>query len=215
MQLNNSKYACELLMQCKIINVKKFVFISSCNEYEINDILNDYDVEPRFTCIYGASKLATDIICKTLANNYEIEYNSGLICMIYGENNKSKMLPNIIIDQLNNNISPNLVDGNNLYDLIYIDDVVEAFIAIGEKGKNLKSYYVGNRNLRTFKELLTDIGNFINPNVTLNFGAYNDTRNFNYSKINLDELYNDTGFECKSDFKESILKTAEWLKENQ
>ncbi len=44
------------------------------------------------------------------------------------------------------------------------------------------------------------------------FGEFNDGANIDYSQRDLDALYNDTGFECKSDFHESILKTAEWLK---
>ena len=31
--------------------------------------------------------------------------------------------------------------------------------------------------------------------------------------IDLEALYRDTGFECKSDFEESILKMVKWIKE--
>ena len=34
-----------------------------------------------------------------------------------------------------------------------------------------------------------------------------------YSLIDLESLRQDTGFECKADFRESIMKTVEWLKE--
>lgn len=38
-------------------------------------------------------------------------------------------------------------------------------------------------------------------------------QNIDYSMIDLEALYRDTGFECKSDFEESILKMVKWIKE--
>lgn len=212
LQLSNANYACEALMQAKKLGCKKFVLAGTYNEFEIKNFISSECFEPRFTCIYSSSKLVAELICKTLAYNYGIEYSAGLICMAYGENNKSNMLANIVISQLNDGIEPKLIEGNNFYDMIYIDDIVEAFIAIGLSGVNLKSYYVGHRELKKFKDLFCQIRDVINPSVNLNFGAYSDTVNMDYSLIDLDALYNDTGFECKADFKESILKTAQWLK---
>lgn len=211
LQLNNAHYACDAIMAAIKLKCKKFVFAGTLNEYEIKKYLNMNSIEPRYTCIYATCKLASEMICKTLAFNCGIEYSAGLIAMTYGEGNKSKVLPNVIIKKFINNETPKLVTGNNKYDLIYIDDVVNAFVLIGEKGVNQKSYYVGHRKIKTFKEIVTDVKNIINPNMELVFGEYEDTLDMDYSLIDLDALYNDTGFECKADFKESILKTAEWV----
>ena len=98
--------------------------------------------------------------------------------------------------------------------MIYIDDIARAFYAIGEAGVNLRSYYVGHRTLRTFREYLEEIGAIVAPEVPLMFGAYpDDNSSRNYDLIDREALYNDTGFECRANFRESILKTAEWLRE--
>lgn len=47
----------------------------------------------------------------------------------------------------------------------------------------------------------------------LNFGELEDTFITNYDYTDLNALYNDTGEEANVDFKYSILKTAEWIKE--
>lgn len=211
-QLTNTIATCNAVMLAIKLKAKKFVFASSINELEVKNYINKDKIEPRFTCIYSAAKIACEIIGKTLAYNYGIEFVSGLISMPFGYGNKAMTLPNILISKLNKNEVPKLVTGNNKYDLIYIDDVVNAFISIGEKGINQKSYYVGHRKLKTFREIVTDIRNIINPNIELVFGEYKDNLDMDYSLIDLDALYNDTGFECKADFKESILKTAEWVK---
>lgn len=212
LQLENVKFTCDSLVLANRLNVKKFVFAGTANEYEIRELLNSDSPQPRYTCIYSTAKLAAEMMCKTLAYNNDIEYSAGLIAFSYGEGNKSKQVVNIVINQLQNNALPKLVEGNNLYDIIYIDDIVNAFIAIGEKGKNMKSYYVGHRKLKKFKEVMKDICDIVNPNIKLQFGEYKDSPAMNYSLVDLNALYNDTGFECKADFKESILKTAEWVK---
>lgn len=211
-QLENAKFACDALNVAKELECKKFVFAGTANEYEIVNYINNQCFEPRYTCIYSTAKLAAELICKTYAHNIGIEYSAGLIAMAYGEGNRSKQLVNIVVNQLNNGLSPRLIEGSNLYDMVYIEDIANAFLAIAEKGKNMKSYYIGHRNLRTFRDIFTEVRDILNPKVELQFGAFKDSSNMDYSLINLDALYNDTGFECSCDFRESILKTAEWVK---
>ena len=124
------------------------------------------------------------------------------------------MLPNVLIKQLLQGKEPKLIEGNTSYDMIYINDIVEAFYRIGESGQNLKSYYVGHRQLRTFREIITEIRDILAPDIELKFGEYPDNMDIDYSLVDLEALYNDTGFECKADFRDSILKTAEWIKAN-
>lgn len=211
-QLLNTKYSCDALSAARRIGAKKFVFAGTNNEFEVQKYMSKEYFEPRFTCIYATAKFATEMICKTLAYNYGIEYNAGLIAMVYGEGNKSRMLSNVIIENLIDNKRPKLVEGNNLYDMIYIDDVAEAFYCIGEKGVNMKSYYIGHRHLKTFKEIIMEIRDILNPKMELIFGEFKDNLDMDYNLVNLEALYHDTGFECKADFKQSILKTAQWLK---
>lgn len=212
-QLDNAKYSCDALMTAIKVGAKKFVFAGTVNEYEMNSYINKDYFEPRYTYIYSVAKQVSEAVGKTMAYNNKIEYCCGRIAMAYGEKNYSKMVTNVVLDNLLNNVPCRLVEGNNLYDLIYISDIANAFISIGEKGINMKSYYVGHRKLKTFRKIIEEIAEILNPDCPLLFGEYNDVPSgVDYSKIDLDALYNDTGFECKSDFKESILKTAEWLK---
>lgn len=212
LQLGNANHACEALMAAKKLGCRKFVLSGTSSQFEIQTKLKKGITAPRYTCIYASAKLVADTICATLAYQNGIDYSAGLICMAYGENNRSNMLPNIVLTQLNHRTAPQLIAGNSAYDLIYIDDIVEAFVCIGRQGQNLRSYYVGHRQLNTFRELFTEIRDIVAPDVPLNFGAYQDTADMDYSLIDLDALYRDTGFECKADFRKSILKTAQWLK---
>lgn len=213
LQLNNVKYTCMALEAALKIGCKKFVFSATNNEVEIKKyLLSDQEIKPRYTCIYSTSKLAAEMICKTLAYQKGIQYSAGMIAMAYGEGNRSEMLPNVLMSHLLDGKSPKLVNGYNLYDMIYIDDIANAFYCIGESGHHMKSYYVGHRKLRTFREIVTEIRDILAPDVELRYGEYPDNLDMDYSLVDLDALYHDTGFECTADFESSILKTANWLK---
>ena len=197
------------------LHVKKIVFASTMNTLELRGLIsNPRTSRPRGTLIHVASKLNADIVARTLCEQNNIEFNDGVIAMAYGENNKSKMIPNVIIYSLLNNKEIDLVEGNNLYDMVYISDIVSAFVAIGEKGKNKESYYIGHDDNRTFRDIITDIRDVLNPSIKLHFGKNKNDNNIDYSLIDRSLLTKDTGWKPTVDFKKSILDTAKWIKES-
>jgi len=214
LQLNNAKYSADAVMLAVKLRVKKFVLASTVNTLETKKYFNQHEFSPRFTNIYATAKLASEMIGKTLAFNYGIDFNCGIIGMVYGENNHSKMIPNIVMSNLLYNRETNLIDGNTPYDIIYINDVCDAFIAIAEKGVNFKTYYVGHRQTRTFKEIWDEVRKIINPSGVLNYGFYKEVNAIDYSLINMNELFIDTGFEPTTDFKMSIQNTIKWIEES-
>lgn len=213
-QMSNAAYAGDAIMAAHEIGAKKFVYANTYNQFEIVNFLTSETFEPRYTCIYATGKTAASLICRTLAYNLGMEYCAALVPMPYGENNYSKQLVNVVITNLLAGIPPKLIEGNNLYDLVYIDDIAGAFVAIGERGQNMKEYYVGHRNLKTFKNWMIKTKNCIAPDVELRFGEYKDNQQIDYSKVDLDLLYKDTGYECSADFEETIKRTAEWVRNN-
>ena len=214
LQLSNAKYCCDALMIAKQLNCKKFILASTINTLETRHYMSLDYFEPRYTNIYAMAKLSAEMMCKTLAYQNKIEFNCGLISMVYGENNYSMMIPNIVISNLLQNKESNLIDYNTKYDVIYVEDVANAFIAIADKGVNQKTYYIGHSNLSTFGEIFTKVKSLINPNGVLNFGVYKDTTIIDYSLIDIAALKNDTNFEPTYNFDKSILSTANWIKNN-
>lgn len=214
LQLKNAKFACDAFMEASRIGCKKFVNSGTNNQIEIMQFLASKDFDPRGTCIYSAAKTALDLMCKTLASQSDTGYIGTMIPMPYGIGNKSMQLANVVMISLLKGESPKLIEGNNLYDMIYIEDIVDAFIAVAERGMPGRTYYIGHRKLKTFREWIMAIRDVINPKVELKFGEYKDPLNLDYSYVDLDMLYNDTGFECSSDFNKQILETANWINKN-
>ena len=214
LQLKNAKYTADAVMIAVNLGIKKFILASTVNTLETKKYFGMQSFSPRFTNIYATSKLAAEMIGKTLAYNYGIEYNCGIIGMVYGENNHSRMIPNIVMSNLLYNRETNLIDGNTPYDIVYIDDVCDAFIAIADKGVNFKTYYIGHSEISTFKNIWDQVRDIINPNGILNYGFYKETNAIDYSLINSNELFLDTGFKPSIDFKKSIINTVKWIEES-
>ena len=211
LQLENAKHACDAVVSALKMKAKKFVLASTVNTVELRSLIEDETIFPRYTCIYSTGKLTAELMGKTLARNGHMPFSAALIAMPYGEGNPARTLPNIVMEQLSQRIRPKLIEGKNLYDLVYIDDVAEGLVAVGERGYKNRDYYIGHRKLRTFKAWMTELRDVLSPETELGFGEYPDAPALNYRYIDLDALYRDTGFECAADDAESIRRTAAWL----
>lgn len=214
MQLMNTKHSCDAYMQAVKMGAKRFIHIGSNNQIEIRQFLRATDYTPRGTTIYATAKIAAELMIRTLSEKYDTEFVGAMIPMPYGEGNRSMQLFNVLTLSLLKGQSPALIEGNNLYDIVYVEDIIGALIAIAEKGVAGRSYYIGHRKLQTFRQWVESIRDIVNPEVELRFGEYKDPLNMDYSVIDTDLLYKDTGYECNSDFGETIFKTTEWMKKN-
>ena len=191
------------------IGCGKFIYLGSSHEYLLskNSIDNQY-VE---SSVYGTAKKMGEIWCRTLAKD-KIIFISALFTNVFGVGDHSQRSTNTFIFQLLDGKDLNLIEGTNLHDWTYIDDAVDGLIAVAERGKNGRQYYIGSRKLRKFSEIIRDVRDIVNPNSKLLFGTYPENSFVDYSKIDLELLYKDTGFECCTNFKKSIIKTMEWIK---
>ena len=212
LQLKNTKLACDAICAAHKINVKKFVFAGTVNELEIKGFLNKDTFEPRLAGIYGTAKLTSEMLLKILAFSFNMQINIGIIGSTYGEGDRSRMVQNILIKHFLEGKSPRLISGETSYDWVYIQDIVRGFIYIADKGISQKSYYIGHHELKTFREIVTEVRDIINPNVELKFGEIPEKTVIDFSSINIRALTEDTGYQPKADFKSSILKTADWVK---
>lgn len=210
MQIHNISVVNEIINLAVKTNCEKIIYIGSAYQNKVleceNTLYNDN--------IYGIVKNCCEDLLKLDCIKNNIKFNCIKFTTLYGIGDYSNRLFNNLIKKSLNNISPSLTKGDNLSDYLYIDDAVNGIISVQNKGINLKSYYIGSRKLITFKEIVLNLFECVNKNVSLNFGEFEDNSYIDYSRINLDELYSDTGFECQCDFKESIIKTANWIKEN-
>ena len=203
LQTNNIKTAAKVCEDSAKI-CKKFIFISSSYEHMKSETTGDFSVNT-----YGIAKRAAGDICAQISSQSGIEYSKAVLTNTYGIGDRSKKAVNTIINAMQNNLQLKLVDGNNPNDWVYIDDTVKGLIHIAEQGKPYSEYYIGHKSISTFREKITDMGAAICPDRSFSFGEMPENTYIDYTQLT-EEIPED--FECQLDFKESIMKTANWLK---
>ena len=210
-ELENIKMSCDMMMLAINANVKRFVFAGSISEemYYFDNNRNLTDIKGR---IYGMGKETASNIMQKMAYDSHIEYIHALLANTYGPNDYNNKAVSVFISKMINNEDLSLISENDLADWVYIDDTVKGLITIGEKGHSYKKYYIGHRKIKSFGEYINSLKEVLKSDSKLNFNVYNEPLGYNYNNLDLDSLYNDTGFECSADFKDSILTTKEWVK---
>ena len=139
----------------------------------------------------------------------------AIIGSCFGPGDHSRRIHNSVILKLLEGKAPTLVSGETMHDWIYIDDVAKMFVCVGKKSVNMKNYYLGHRSLRRLQEIVEDVRDEINPEVSLKFGEIQSSFAIDYSLVDLNAVYEDCDFEICDNFKENIRKTAEWLKQQE
>lgn len=205
-QFNNIINSAKILKFLLEEKSKKFIFFSSSHIKRVSKKNNEIT-----TCPYGISKYAFQKISKTFCFNNNIDFNSVFFTNVFGVGDYSNRSTNTILRKIINKEDLDLIDYDTLYDWVYIEDVVDGIMNVVEKGKNYKDYYIGN-SVRKFGDIITDVKYTLKSDIKLNFGEFKEDSYIDYEKLHINDLYNDTVFEAKSDFRESILKTAEWVK---
>ena len=137
-----------ILRFCNINKIKRFIFASTFTVYgepKGKEILSEDDhCEPK--SIYGISKLACEQYIKVLASKYEMNYNILRMFNVYGPGQdlgrKDQGMVSIFLSYVReSNHIPVMGSLDRFRDLIYIDDVVEGWIACVKNKKNTNQTY--------------------------------------------------------------------------
>lgn len=212
LQMSNVSVACEALVQAVKMDCEKFVFAGTVSELEIREYLDKNVCKPRIACVYSAAKLTAEMMCKTLAVQNDISFNSGLFANTIGPGDYSRRSTNTILWKFLKGEAPPLVKGEGLNDWLYIKDAVRLIEAMGEHGKNMKTYYIGHTKLWPLRKTIEKARDIVAPGLELNFGTVPDAFLTDYSYISTEELYLDTGCRATYSFTKAIQETAEWVK---
>lgn len=211
-QLKNTKATCDALMQAVEIGCRRFILAGTVAELEIREHQAKNVCAPRGTCIYAAAKLTAEMMCKTLAVQKGIGFSCGLFANIIGPGDRSHRSANSILHRFLIGQAPELVKGDGLNDWLYIKDAVRLIRAMGERGVNMKTYYIGHRELWPLRKIITRARDAVAPGLELVFGGISDAFLTDYSFISTTALYEDTGCKAEYDFDAAIQETAAWVK---
>jgi nucleoside-diphosphate-sugar epimerase len=110
---------------------KRFIHTGSCSEYGA-PIANETPINEadpvRPESVYGAAKAAATLCGTALARQLHVPFVTLRLFGIFGPGEGPHRLVPYLIQQLQRNLPADLTPGEQVRDLLYVDDVVEALI---------------------------------------------------------------------------------------
>jgi len=209
-QFENVIFSIDAFKAAEKLNVKKFIFTGTSHEY----LKKNIDGSMKYCSIYGSAKSSFKCLARILAQNSSMLFNSTIFSHVFGEYDYNKRSSYYIIKNLINNECPRLSSSEMLYDWTYIDDAVKGLIYVEKSKYNYKDYYIGDLKARKFSEIINDVKSVLAPDLKLKYGEYKEDSYIDYNMIDMIALNKDTNFEIKDNFKDNIIKTAMWIKNN-
>lgn len=213
-QLQNINHSLKVIDFCKAHQIKKLLIPGSAAEVSCgNSVITGHDI-PAPSDMYSATKVAVHYICKTYAEQNGIDLIWTLITSIYGPGRDDNNLLSYAIKSLLKNEKPSFTGLEQKWDYLYIDDLIIALEALGNRGFGGKCYPVASGQFHQMKEYVEIIRNFINPNAALGIGElpYKKPDKIDNQVFDISELTADTGFTPRMSFEEGIKKTIEYFK---
>ena len=207
LQLSNASVAAEV---CEDVSpfTERFIFVSSSYESMKNENHSQYPVN-----VYGIAKRTASDLCASISVRANMGYNKVILTNTYGVGDRSKKAVNTIITAMLNDMPLKLVKGDRPNDWMYIDDTVRGLVTVYEHGEPFQSYYLGHKEISTFREKILSMGKLFCPDRMFKFGEMPEDTFIDYDEIRK-STNSELEFDGSIDFCESIRKTADWLKYN-
>lgn len=155
--------------------------------------------------MYSASKVATKYICQTFAKQQGLELIWTAITSIYGPGRNDNNLITYAIKSLLKGEKPSFTKLEQKWDYLYIDDLIDALIATGEKGIGGKTYPIGSGEHRQMSEYVKIIRDHIDESLPLGIGdlPYKN-KTIDNQILDISSLQQDTGFQPKVTFEQGL-----------
>lgn len=213
-QLKNIQYTIDAVEAANELGCKRFVGAGSQAEYGRYDGKLNADAPTFPENGYGIAKLCAGKLSKIRCEQLGMEHIWTRILSVYGPYDGENTMIISIIRQLLKGQKPSCTKGEQIWDYIYSKDAATALYLLGEKGKHGKIYCIGSGEELPLASYIREIRNIIDPQITIGFGEvpYSPFQVMHLS-ADISDLTNDTGFYPQVSFRQGILETIAWVKE--
>lgn len=215
MQLSNIPLAITVLEACAEAGCGHVIIPGSASEYAYCGQTIDGGNAPAPGDAYAASKAAAQVLCQWYARQYGLNLNWLLIGSIYGPGRNDSNILTYTIKALLRGEEPKYSKLEQMWDYIYIDDLIEALYLLGLYGKPDGVYPIGSGQARPLADYIRRIQAEIAPGVPLGIGVlpYKFGSKPDNSVLDITSLRDDTGFAPRVSFEEGISRTIAYFRE--
>lgn len=212
-QAQNVLYGIKVLEFADTNGIRRVIVPGSASEYACGKGIIDGHNNPAPSDLYSAAKVATRYVCQTYARQHNIQFLWATITSIYGPGRNDNNLITYAIKTLLQGEKPSFTGLEQQWDYLYIDDLMSALQAIGEKGIDGKIYPVGSGEHKQMAEYVKILRDKIDPSLPLGIGdlPYKN-KTIDNQVLDITALKVDTGFAPRYTFEQGIELTINYFK---
>ena len=205
LQIKNIFSSLKCLEFAEELGCKKFISTGTISENLIDQLQQLDNINENL--LYGLAKMTTYNMLKITSNKLKIDMVWAQLANVYGPNDSTGNLISYTISKLNKNELAEFTSGELEFDFVYIDDVIEALILLGDKFTNLNKYFIGSGKPRLLKDFLISVGKIMNKEHLIGLGLKHDSfLKYDLSWFKIDNFKEETGFNPISTFEQNIRK---------
>ena len=161
---------------------------------------------------YAAAKWAVGGYARMFRSLYGTPVTTARTFMVYGPDqpDTSKVVPYTITSLLRGE-APSLSSGERLCDWVYIDDVVDALLALAATPESVgRVLDVGSGHLHTVRQVVETLATLVGAGIEPRFGALPDRQGETEAVADVAETTRISGWTPTTDLAQGLKRTVAW-----
>lgn len=209
-QLANLKLAISCCNVAKKLQCRRFLCAGTIAERVVDSLHNLATTSA--SMFYGVSKYCCHLLVETYCKSINLDLVWMEIASVYGQNNNTGNVINYTINQLLNDKEACFGPGQQFFDFIYVDDLVEAMYRLGFYEISSQYYFLGTNQPNKLFFFIKAIAKIMGKEDLVKFGIREDDGiKFTKDMFDSSKLMADIGKYITVSFEEGISRTLQLI----
>ncbi len=206
----------ELVQLAAECGCRAWIGMGSVLEYGNYPVPVTEEQAPRPVTLYGAAKFAVGLLAQKLCAGYGIRSAWFRLFWAYGPGDDTARMIPYLIGALLKGERPALTPGEQKWDYLFIDDVVEALWRAAAHPGVQGVYNLGSGAANPLREVVERIRDFIDPSLPLGFGElpYRPDQ-IMHLQADISRLRKAMNWEPAVEIQNGLRRTVEWFRLNR
>jgi len=214
-QLRNVDWADKAIRAAKMLGCSTFIHSGTMEEAFTAEYLDlDFHDENKYNrhVIYSVSKMISKNIIKLASRRENIKVIFAKNSHVMGPNDNKDSFLQVTLQKLISGDELIFSEGNQIFDVISVNDCAVAYVLVGQKGKHGCDYWIGSGHPRRLREYVEIMASMYNSGQPLQFGKlpYNDIA-LTQEDFSIEAIFRDTGFQPVQTYEDTVKELYNWL----
>lgn len=202
----------EMVLRCakiaSLLGCKKYLCAGTIAERAVDSLPKLSQVSGGM--MYGTAKYAAHKMLETYCKNVGQAFVWMQFSNIYGAQNKTGNLISYTLNQLNKGEDATFGPAEQVYDFIYIDDLINAIYLLGDRNTTRNQYFIGSGTPRILKDYLLTVGELCEKEENIKIGVLlDDGVKYTEDMFDISKTVKDIGSYTPLTFEERMKYTIE------